>query len=972
MMPRLDPRLPLVCCFLIFAVSSIQGQVVERRPTPSWLQGAARYELSFELRDPLLMAILLVAAEREVTALVNDEPVGSGGDPSRASGLDVTGYLRSGMNTIALVAKDGAPVRAAALLELKGEVSASHWIATGSAWTAPSGGITVEEPSKGDPATNPFDPGKTVDAYSSWKLAQRDQQSEATDPAGFTLPAGFKAELIRSAQADEDSWVSMAFDPKGRLTVAREKRGLLRFDPAGGTELIDDTLLECRGLLYTDGALFVHANNSKVLVRLRDVNGDGSFEERQELLRTEGGVGHGRNHLKLGPDGYLWIAYGNNVKLPDGVSPHSPLRHFAADQVLPNPWDSSMFDGDVEPPAGHILRMNLAGDDIELFAGGLRNPVDIAFNRAGELFTFDADMEWDIRAPWYMPNRVLHLVSGGDYGWRRGTGRFPAWSADTLPSVADVGLGSPTAVFFGYGGKMPGRYREALFICDWAYGRILALPLRPDGATYAGEPEPFISGRPLNVTDGCIGPDGALWFITGGRGTQSGLYRVSYEGAIDAAPAEESDPSLRDLRHQLEAYHRGIAVQERGRALEFIVPQLDHHDRFIRFAARVALEQIPPGLWQQQLLEKPDGWSVILGCLALARVAEAEITPLIIDRLVEIPWETIDEQRSLAILRVLGVTLARRGDADDARRGRLLASLEPRYPAADFPMNQELCRLLIRLKSPAVLAKTLPLLRAAKTAEELVFYPLHLRYLESGWEVEAHRAVFEALNRAEEFDGGGRNFTKAIQDLRAEFVALLSPAEAGQLAGVLRSPVALASAPVMPEAVTVREWKLEELVPQLDQVGRGRSFVQGRATVTSTGCVACHRLSPDPALPASVFGPDLVQVSARFGRRDLLDHILNPSKVVEEKYRMVTLTRSDGTRITGTLEREDDESIILKPDPLGPGTVGVGKSQIVKREVSVLSSMPAGLLNSLNEAQILDLLAFLEAGGDPEHRNFQP
>lgn len=974
MMSRLDPRfsLALCCGCLIFAITATRGQVVERRPAPFWLQGASRYEVSFEHREPLLMAILLVAADREVTAVVNDHPVGSGSDPSKASSLDLTGQLRTGTNTIVLLAKDGAPVRAAALLELKGVVAASHWIATGPGWTTPSGKLAIQDSVMVDPAANPFDPGKTVDAYSSWKLAQRDQQSEATDPAGFTLPPGFKAELIRSARGNEDSWVSMAFDPKGRITIAREKRGLLRLDPDGGTELIDDTLLECRGLLYAGGALFAHANNSKVLVRLHDADGDGTFDERREILRTEGGVGHGRNHLKLGPDGHLWIAYGNNVKLPGGLAPNSPLRHFASDQVLPNPWDGAMFDGDVEPPAGHILRMSPAGDVVELIAGGLRNPVDIAFNREGELFTFDADMEWDIRAPWYMPNRVLHLVSGADFGWRRGTGRFPAWCADTLPSVADVGLGSPTAVFFGHGGKMPGRYAGALFICDWAYGRILAVPLRTDGATYAGEPEAFISGRPLNVTDGCIGPDGALWFITGGRGTQSGLYRVSYDGVIDPPPPLESDNPLRDLRHRLEAHHRGIAADQHASALEFILPNLDHGDRFIRYAARVALEQIPAGLWQRQLLERPDGWSVILGCLALARVGETEVTPAIIDRLLDMPWESIDEERRLAILRVLGVTLSRRGDADEARRGRLLASLEPKYPASDFPMNQELCRLLVRLKSPAVLAKTLPLVRGAKTSEELVFYPLHLRYLESGWDLAARRAVFEALNRAEEFDGGGRNYTKAIQDLRAEFAAPLSPAEAGQLSAIIRSPGAVASAPVMPKAVTVRNWKLEELLPQLEQVGRGRSFEQGRAAVTTTGCIFCHRLSPDPALPAGAFGPDLVQVSARFGRRDLLDHILNPSKVVEEKYRLVTVTRADGTRITGSLESEDDESVILKPDPLAGDTLGIGKSQIVKREVSSFSSMPPGLLNSLNAAQILDLLAFIEAGGDPKHLNFQP
>jgi hypothetical protein len=86
----------------------------------------------------------------------------------------------------------------------------------------------------------------------------------------------------------------------------------------------------------------------------------------------------------------------------------------------------------------------------------------------------------------------------------------------------------------------------------------------------------------------------------------------------------------------------------------------------------------------------------------------------------------------------------------------------------------------------------------------------------------------------------------------------------------------------------------------------------------------------------------------------------------------VTITRADGTQVTGSLESEDDERLTLKPNPLSPETVEIGKSLIVKREISPVSPMPPGLLNALKENQLLDLLAFIEAGGDPKHRNFQP
>jgi putative heme-binding domain-containing protein len=961
---------------LVFLATALQGQVANQPPAPAWLGGAPAYEAHFEHRGRLLMAILLVAVERNVSITVNGQAAGSAADPTRAVSIDVTRLVRAGDNIIALRAKDGAPVRAAALLELNGDLSKKRWIATDATWTAPSGKRVVQGAADADPATNPFDLKKTFDAYNSWQLAKHDQQSTATDPADFVLTPGFKVELVRSAKADEDSWVAMAFDPQGRITLAREKRGLLRYDPKTcAMEVIEDTLLECRGLVYAHDSLYAHANNSKGLYRLRDADGDGKFEEgeKKEIMHTEGGVGHGRNHIKLGPDGNIWVVDGNNVLLPKSISGTSPLRRYASDQVLPNPWDDAMFDGNVELPAGHVLRVSPDGERVELFAGGLRNALDLAFNRDGELFTFDADMERDVGASWYMPTRVLHVVSGADFGWRRGMGRYPAWYVDTLPSVVDIGLASPTAVFFGYGAKMPPKYEEALFICDWSYGRIIAVHLEENGASYKGTQETFVTGRPMSVTDGCIGPDGALWFITGGRGTQSGLYRVSCAGKLEAPMVVKARNPLREMRHQLEGYHHGVPEGQESLAMQVIVPGLEHSDRFIRYAARVALEQIPVADWEMSETGDPITfpWRTILSCLAFTRRGEFESASDIYTELKSLTWDDFYDEQRLALLRTISVTIARSGDVNEEDRRVLLNWLEPLYPAETFPMNQELCRLLVRLKSPKVLAKTLPLIREAKSSEELIFYPLHLRYLKEGWDLASHRTMFEALNRAEKLNGASSYF-KAIQDTRSELAAALPPEEASKLAALIYPPKPVALSPHALPGWAFKNWKLEDLAPKLDQVGHGRSFKNGKDAAIIAQCVFCHRMSNDPALPAGLVGPDLTQVSARFGRRDLLDHILDPSKVVDEKFRFLTVTRTDGTQVTGSLESEDDERVKLKPNPLAPDTIEIGKSQIAKREVSAVSPMPPGLLNALKAEQILDLLAFIEAGGDPKHKDFQP
>ena len=976
----------LVVSLLLMSPVASPAQLANQPPVPVWLGNSEEYQLKFSQEGKLLMAVVLVAADREAEVQVNGKNAGVAGDPAKATSINITPLVKAGANVLTVQAKDGRPVRMAALLELNGDLAASRWMATDDGWTTPKGkaevqglvGANANGGVPADPAADPFNLKKTFDAYNSWQLAKRDQQSRATDPDAFTVPEGFVVEMMRSAQADEDSWVAMTFDTQGRIILAREKRGLLRLDPKGGMEVVEDTLLECRGLVMAQGALYAHANNTKALFRLRDLDGNGTYEDKVELLRTEGGVGHGRNHLKLGPDGRLWLANGNNVLLPSSLGENSPLRNYAWDQVLPNPWDGTMFDGNVEMPAGHILRVSLDGAKVDLIAGGLRNPLDLAFNRQGELFTFDADMERDVGASWYMPTRVLHVVPGADFGWRRGTGRFPAWYVDTLPSVVDIGLSSPTAVFFGYGARFPAKYQEALYIFDWSYGRIIAVHLKPDGASYMGTQENFIAGRPLNVTDGCIGPDGALWFITGGRGTQSGLYRVTYRGEVAAPPPDgEFLPGAigRSVRRGMESVLEEPSVYAREGAASMIWIHLDDDDRFVRHAARVALERVPIGKWMNwldgkgiYLKNKP--WQIILGNLAMARVGPSTFASDVVEHLLKLDWATLSEEQRLAVLRVLAVAMARHGDVSEPQRASLLAALEPRYPARDFSMNQELCRLLIRLKSSMVLEKSIALMEKAQTSEELLFFPLHLRYVKEGWRVEQRRAVFVALNRAEKFPGASA-FFKALLDTRNEMAAALKPDEALQLAAVIHPAKPVALSPHAMPGHTFKAWKVEDLEPRLAMVASGRSFEKGRAAAISAQCVFCHRMSADPTLPAGILGPELVQVSARFSRRDLLDHILNPSKVIDEKFRFVTITQKGGAQITGSLESEDDERVKLRPNPLSPDTVEVGKSMITGREVSLISPMPAGLVNGLKEDQLLDLLAFIESGGNAQGANFK-
>src|SRR5262249_39664074 len=160
-----------------------------------------------------------------------------------------------------------------------------------------------------------------------------------------------------------------------------------------------------------------------------------------------------------------------------------------------------------------------------------------------------------IGEPWYRPTRVNHIISGAEFGFRNGSGKWPVYYVDSFGTVVDIGPGSPTGITFGYGSAFPQRYRDALFISDWSFGKLRAFHLKSEGASSRAEVEEFLSGQPLALTDVVINPtDGAMYFAVGGRRTKSALYRVTYTGKDSGGASPPEDPHApvqRELRKKL-------------------------------------------------------------------------------------------------------------------------------------------------------------------------------------------------------------------------------------------------------------------------------------------------------------------------------------------------------------------------------------------------------------------------------------
>jgi len=277
------------------------------------------------------------------------------------------------------------------------------------------------------------------------------------------------------------------------------------------------------------------------LFKVEDTNGDGAADTYERMAFLPGGIeDHGAHALRRGPDGEMYYMSGNNAGAPmnEQLDPDSLILGNKEQQlfeILPN-FGTSQRDG----VHSALYRIDRSTDSFSytVITAANRNTYDFAFNLLGEVFYFDSDMEPELGVPWYRQVRTVHGIPGGDYGYRNASGKYPPWYIDSLPPLRDLNRGSPVGVETYQAFAYPRAFFDNLLEADWSRGRMLFSELMRNGATYrvrddAGE---FIHGEPLNVTDMEVGPDGLLYFTTGGRNTSGGFWRLRYTGTVPAQP----------------------------------------------------------------------------------------------------------------------------------------------------------------------------------------------------------------------------------------------------------------------------------------------------------------------------------------------------------------------------------------------------------------------------------------------------
>lgn len=959
----------------------------------------------FNLTGEVKSATLQVSCDNGAQVLLNDTVVLTNKDWNEPSRANVAAFLRNGRNELRAEAKnEGSVAGFVGRLRVRLADDTEVVFETDNQWQAklPGQGAWQSAVSVGKYGAEPWG-----DVFAARPRADSGPTPVAQPNEIATLP-GFSVELLHVVpKAEQGSWVSMTVEPSGSILACDQYGSLYRLVPppigskdSAKVEKISTTVGGAHGLLWAFDSLYVMVNeqgNRQGLWRLRDADKDGRFDEEKLLRRIEGGGEHGPHAIRLSPDGKsLYLVCGNHTKLPDRMEKSRAPRSWDEDQIIPRLWDANGHARGILAPGGYICKTDPDGATFELVSHGYRNSYDAAFNSIGDLVTYDSDMEWDAGMPWYRPTRINLATSGSEMGWRSGSGKWPAYYPDSLPALLDIGPGSPTGVESGAGARFPAKYQHAIFANDWTYGTMYAVHLEPHGGAYRATREEFVSGKPLPLTDLVVNPrDGALYFAIGGRRTQSAVYRVIYTGTESTAPAapQVATPEIR-LRHELETLHEADGDP---RLLNKAWPHLNHRDRWVRFAARVAIERLHPQWWSEYATTETRPLAAIELAIAASHAGVKARRDGILDNLHRIDFGGLDEATQLALLRAYQLTVIRLGIPDGPTLQKLIARLDPLFPAKSADLNHELANLLLAIGAPSAVPKTMQLMATARNEDvtyasdallarnsgyadafnkastsrpnqDQIAYAYALRAASNGWTPALRRAYFAWFPRTAPWQGGN-SFRGFLEMIRKDALGKVTDtAERDALDQLSSRKDATGGVPEFaPPKGPGRDYTVDDVVRLAGDKLAARDFEDGRRLFHSAACFSCHRFNGS----GGGVGPDLTGSGSRYSLRDLLENIVEPSKVISDQYGSEQIELTDGSTLIGRAYEEAGKIHVVF-DPRNPDEKeSADLAKVKSRKSYPVSLMPMGLLNSMNAEEVLNLLAYIQSAGDPKHPAFK-
>jgi putative heme-binding domain-containing protein len=620
---------------------------------------------------------------------------------------------------------------------------------------------------------------------------------------------------------------------------------------------------------------------------------------------------------------------------------------------------------------GSVYACRADGTEVRRVATGFWNPYHLYRSRSGQLFGVDNDP--DARPPC----RLLHIVEGGDYGFKFRYGRnglhpFHAWNGElpgTLPMISGTGE-APSGVVGVEEEGWPADYGGALLVTSWGDHRIERFRLLPHGASYRSTLEPIVAGdenfRPVGIA---MGRPGELYFSDWvdksyelhGKGR---LWRLRVK-----EPTSQSQPHVPQPARDVVAEHRPT------------VEMLADADPFVRTAGRRELaRQLSAQQIGKQILDQPSQRRVeyllayrdMGGEPTLEVIRRALSDEDVAVRLVAVQWIGDRKLKEFASDVETLVKSAGRGHRQLLESSlATMEVLEKGYATPDAG-SQFAVRLLDRgdLDAEVVLAlaRLVPADNAWWTAERILSWALSS---DERTGIEAVRTLRDSPLRGrrgllERIAGDEESVSASV---RAEAILGLGSASLDNDQAIFLLDLAEQSDPLVsatarrviersrpsPEGLPRRKWSNDEVLAACQQAGSASAGERLFFDPGGPGCYRCHQVSGR----GHSAGPDLTTIARGADRHRLIRSIVEPSAEIAPMYVPWIVVTDDGRRWTGLLVREGLKGEQYYLTPAGTEEV-VLPTAIDDRRAGTESVMPADVLSASTPQEVSDLITFLE------------
>ena len=641
-------------------------------------------------------ANVTITADDSYELFVNGRRAGSGQSIRQMDNIDIAPFLRRGKNIVAVRVTNLATGPAALVARVQVKPLSGDWqsFSTDSSWrtaleVVPMWQSAMYNDSRWKAAQS-FGPlGETA----PWDRREEVAREDTSENQRFRVNPEFSVQQVLDHE-QIGSVIAMAFNEFGHIIASRENQPLVLIYDSDKDGVVDkvrnycDLIKNVQGILPLNGDVYVTGEGPEGsgVYRLFDKDRNGSLEEYKLILAVKGSAGeHGIHGLTLGPEGMIYCILGNHVQYSGKFAESSPVKTtYEGDLVGPRYEDPGGHAAGIKAPGGTVIRTDVEGKRVELVASGLRNAYDLAFHPNGGLFVHDSDMESDVGTVWYRPTSLYEIGEGSEFGWRSGWAAWPSYFFDRLPTLLETGRGSPTGAVVYDHFSFPHRYHGNLFLADWSEGRILNVTLKNNGAGHQAHAEVFLQGQPLNVTDLAVGPEGHLYFSTGGRGTNGGIYRVQWRGVIPQSVRELGQGIARAIRQpQIESAwgRQEIATLKKQMGADWNdsligVAYSEENPSKYRLRALELMQLFGPQASDELLLELSASPNEQVRTRATQQLWMHQGSPAVIERLLEL---VSDSDRR--VQRAACESLARIGKTPDLDKLEKLLGSDDRYLA---------------------------------------------------------------------------------------------------------------------------------------------------------------------------------------------------------------------------------------------------------------------------------------------------